>query len=306
MAQIGLMIEGQWGLTWSRWQKLLQAAEELGFQCVFRSDHYTIGPPDDDSLETFVSLTYAASHTRRIEFGTLVAPTTFRPPVLTARMAAQIDDLSGGRMVLGLGTGWHEREHQQFGIPFHDFSTRFAMLEEALELTSRLYHSPDPVTYEGRHYQLHQAVLMPRPQRRPPLLIGGNGMKKTLPLAARFADEWNAVGISAAEVRVRNQRLDELLGEVGRPPEAVKRSLMNKVIYGRDEAEVERKQAHFLATSRDKFENPIFIGTGAALVDQLGAYVDAGIQRFMLRWDEFDDRDGLAQMAQAVLPHFHR
>src|SRR5262249_41403068 len=119
MTQIGLMLEGQAGLNWKRWEHILKAAEEYGYQCVFRSDHFTIDPPDEDSLETYVSLTYAASHTRRIEFGPLVSPTTFRHPTMTVRMAAAIDDLSEGRMILGLGAGWHEREHTQFGIPFY-------------------------------------------------------------------------------------------------------------------------------------------------------------------------------------------
>ena len=178
MVQIGLMIEGQWGLTWERWRALLKAAEDYGFQCVFRSDHYTIGPPDMDSLETWVSLTLAATETKRIEFGTLVCPTTFRHPALTARMAAQVDDLSGGRLVLGLGAGWHEREHKQFGIPFYDKATRYAMLEDALEVTTRLFKSETPVSYAGAHYPLDEAILLPRPQRAggPPILIGGNGM----------------------------------------------------------------------------------------------------------------------------------
>src|SRR5574341_1760325 len=118
MMQIGLMIEGQDGLNWSRWQRILQAAEDLGFQCVFRSDHFTnASPPDKDALELWVSLTYAAGHTQRIEFGSLVCPVTFRHPAMTVRMAAAVDDLSGGRLVLGLGVGGQEREHTKFGAP---------------------------------------------------------------------------------------------------------------------------------------------------------------------------------------------
>ncbi|KAB2853821.1 MAG: LLM class flavin-dependent oxidoreductase, partial [Anaerolineae bacterium] len=113
MAQIGIMIEGQHDLNWARWKKLLQAAEDFGFQCVFRSDHFTnANPPDYDSLELWVSLTYAATHTKKIEFGPLVTPVTFRHPSMTVRMAAQVDDLSGGRLVLGMGAGWQEREHR--------------------------------------------------------------------------------------------------------------------------------------------------------------------------------------------------
>jgi len=304
---IGLMIEGQWGLTWARWRRLLQAAEDLGFQCLFRSDHYTIGPPDEESLETFVSLTYAADHTRRIEFGTLVAPTTFRHPVLTARMAAAIDDLSGGRMVLGLGTGWHEREHRQFGIPFYDLATRFDMLEDALEITTRLYQHEQPVSYQGKHFSLDGAVLLPRPARAggPPILIGGNGEKRTLPLAARFADEWNAVYLKPSEVRQRNALLDELLVAQGRAPGSVKRSLMTQVIIGPDEAAVKRQVGDAPEASDKLTEWNRIVGVPSAVLDQIGAYADARVERLMLMWRDQDDLDGLELLARTVLPAFH-
>ena len=127
MTQIGIMIEGQDGLNWPRWQRILQTAEDCGYQCVFRSDHFTnAAGPDKDSLEVWISLAYAASHTQRIEFGPLVTPVTFRHPAMNLRYATAVDDLSGGRLVYGLGAGWQGREHQKFGVPFHDFSTRFA------------------------------------------------------------------------------------------------------------------------------------------------------------------------------------
>jgi len=304
MTQIGLMIEGQWGLTWERWRRLLRAAEDYGYQCVFRSDHYTIGPPDQESLETFISLTYAAAQTQRIEFGTLVAPTTFRHPAMTARMAAGIDDLSGGRMVLGLGTGWHEREHTQFGIPFFDMKTRFEMLEEALELTTRLYKSDEPVDWVGKHYWLKEALLLPRPQRLggPPILIGGNGMKKTLPLVAKYADEWNAVHRTVEEVKERNTLLDELLQHNGRKPSDVKRSLMIEVVYGETDEELEAKRAKI---DPNDTRNRLF-GTGSAIVDYINQYVEAGVQRVMLMWMDQDDIGGLEKMARDVLPHFHK
>src|SRR5258707_4288584 len=116
MTQIGLMFEGQAGVTWARWQRLVQAAEDLGYQCVFRADHFSIRRPYEESLEAWVSLTYAASHTQRIEFGSLVSPITFRHPALLARMAASVDDLSNGRLVVGLGSGWYEHEPRCIGI----------------------------------------------------------------------------------------------------------------------------------------------------------------------------------------------
>lgn len=291
MAQIGLMLEGQNGLTWERWQRLLRVAEDLGYQCMFRSDHFTISPPYIESLETWVSLTYAASHTQRIEFGPLVSPVTFRHPSVLVRMAAAVDDLSGGRLVLGMGAGWNEREHKQFGIPFYDKQTRLAMLENALEVTTRLLNSDTPVSYQGKHFSLDDAILLPRPQRPggPPILIGGNGPKVTLPLVAQFADEWNGVFISPDDYRWRNQRLTELLEEQGRDPSSVKRSLMTEVIIGGDERPADR-----------------IYGSPSEIVDKIGQYVDAGVQRFMLQWLDLDDMDGIETLARDVLPHFHQ
>src|SRR5215468_9516603 len=129
MTAIGLMVEGQLGLTWDRWRRLLEAAEALGYQCVFRSDHFLEPqPPDMESLEAWTSLTYAAASTSRIEFGTLVSPVTFRHPAMLVRQAAAIDDLSSGRLVFGMGAGWQEREHHNFGVPFYDRKTRHEML----------------------------------------------------------------------------------------------------------------------------------------------------------------------------------
>jgi F420-dependent oxidoreductase-like protein len=308
MTQIGIMIEGQWGLTWERWERVLKAAEELGFQCVFRSDHYTIGPPDLESLETWVSLTYAASHTKRIEFGPLVAPTTFRHPALTARMAAAVDDLSGGRLVLGLGNGWHEREHKQFGIPFYDRATRYEMFHDALEVTTRLFKSDKPVSYDGEHYPLEEAILLARPKRAggPPILIGGNGKTKTLPLVAQYADEWNAVAIAASELKARNVLLDELLEQQGRKPGDVKRSLLTRIIYGISDADVKAKLAKEPDPPQTDADPIRVIGRGSAIVDQIGKFTEAGAQRLMLRWDEFDDLVGLEALAKDVLPYFHK
>ncbi|MEZ4668690.1 MAG: TIGR03560 family F420-dependent LLM class oxidoreductase [Anaerolineae bacterium] len=304
--QIGLMLEGQWGLTWARWCHLLKLAEDYGFQCVFRSDHYTIGPPDDDSLETFVSLTFAASFTTRIEFGPLVAPTTFRHPALTARMAAAIDDLSGGRFVLGLGTGWHEREHKQFGIPFYDVPTRIEMLHDALEVTTRLFQSDSPVSYSGKHYSLDEAILLPRPQRKngPPILIGGNGRKKTLPMVAKYADEWNAVHAMPDNCREGNMLLDELLANEGRQVTDVKRSLMLQCIIGRDEADLADKR-HLSLTFDDPTRGNI-VGTPSYVVERIGQYSEARIERIMLMMRDQTDLDGLELLAKEVLPHFHK
>ena len=195
MLEVAIMIEGQNGLTWPRWQKIVKSVEELGFVGLYRSDHFTNAMPhDQESLELWVSLTWMAANTSRIEFGPLVTPFSFRHPAVTARTASALDDLSGGRLTLGLGAGWQEREHHLFGFDLLDMDGRFARFEEGLECISRLFQSNEPVTFAGQFYQLHEAQVLPHPTRPggPPLLVGGNGFKRTLSLAAKFADEWNA------------------------------------------------------------------------------------------------------------------
>ncbi len=310
MVQIGLMIEGQDGLNWPRWQRLLQAAEDLGFQCLFRSDHFTnAAPPDKDSLELWVSLTYAADHTRRIEFGCLVTPITFRHPALIARMAAAVDDLSGGRLVLGMGAGWQTREHEHFGVPFHDQVTRFAMLKDGLEVVTRLLTSDEPVLFEGQHFSLDGAILLPRPQRPggPPILIGGNGPLLTLPLVAQYASEWNGVFISVETYRERSLLLDDLLRQRGRDPHSVKRSLMTQLVFGRDDAALREKLAARATPTpaAELVERGLIVGTAGAVVEQIGRFAEAGVERFMLQWLDQDNIADLELIARDVLPQFH-
>jgi F420-dependent oxidoreductase-like protein len=300
--EIGIMIEGQNGLNWPRWQRLGQAVEDLGFASLHRSDHFTnSSPPDLDSLELWTSLTWLADHTSRIEFGPLVSPVSFRHPVLTARTAKDVDNLSGGRLVLGVGAGWQQREHDLFGFDLLETGQRFDRLEEGLEVISRLLRSDEPTSYDGRFYQLHDASLLPRPHRPggPPILVGGNGPRRTLPLVARFADEWNAIFLAPDRLRQLNARLDRLLVEAGRQPEQVRRSMMTGLIFGRDQGELE---AHLRGRDADDLRRRgLIVGTPAAVGDQLGRLAEAGLQRVMLQWLDLDDLDRLAALADAVL-----
>ena len=307
MTQIGIMIEGQEGLNWPRWKRILQTAEDCGYQCVFRSDHFTnpVGE-DKDSLELWISLAYAASHTKSIEFGPLVAPITFRHPSMNVRYAASIDDLSGGRLVYGMGAGWQDREHQKFGIPFHDFSTRYQMLEEALDLTRRLLQSDAPSDFQGEYYSLEDAILLPRPARSggPPILIGGNGPKKTLPLVARFAHEWNAVYIDLETYKERRALLGEYLVAEGRAADDMKYSLMTRVIYRPTQAQLDSVLHANGITDDTLREGKMIIGTANEVIDQISARVEAGVERFMLQWMELDDMENLELLARDVLPQF--
>ncbi len=307
MIEIAIMIEGQNGLTWPRWQRLARAVEDLGFAGLYRSDHYTNAePPDLDSLELWVSLTWLASHTQRIEFGPLVSPVSFRHPTMTARMAVAVDDLSGGRLALGLGAGWQEREHNNFGWDLLDVTRRFTRFEEGLQVISALLQSEHPVDFQGTYYRLQDAILLPRPKRPggPPILIGGNGPRRTLPLVARFASEWNAVYIPAGKFRKLNERLDELLRAGGRAPAEVRRSLMTGLVFGRDQAEVDRKVAERSGGEYDPTglrEQGLVVGTAPQVVDQLGALDEAGVERVMLQWLDLDDQDGLEKLAKGII-----
>lgn len=301
--EIALMIEGQNGLTWPRWQRLAQAAEDLGFAGLYRSDHFTnANPPEKESLELWISLAWLASHTKRIEFGPLVSPVSFRHPALTARMAAAVDDLSGGRLQLGLGAGWQEREHTMFGFDLLPVKERFQRFAEGLEVVTRLLRSDTPVTWIGKYYQLRDAILLPRPQRTagPPIVIGGNGEKRTLALTAQYADEWNAVFVPPARFAELNAKLDELLAAAGRPHAAVRRSLMIGSVFGRDDAEVER-----LLAGRDRTAlraRGILAGTAGEVAEQIHAFAEAGVERIMVQWLDLDDLDRLEAFATQVLP----
>jgi F420-dependent oxidoreductase-like protein len=308
MIEVAIMIEGQDGLNWTRWQRIARAVEDLGYVGLYRSDHFTnASPPDLDSLELWVSLTWLASHTQRIEFGPMVSPVSFRHPTMTARMAAAVDDLSGGRLVLGLGAGWQEREHEMFGWDLLPTRQRFDRFTEGLQVISRLLQSDQPVDFTGEYYHLHGAILLPRPQRPsgPPILIGGNGVKLTLPLVARYADEWNAVYLTPQKFTERNHRLDELIQSEGRSPGEVRRSMMSGCVFGLDDAQVREKvQARTggARTLSELQENGVVAGTATQIVDQLGALAEAGVQRVMLQWLELDDLDGLEDMAHGILP----
>jgi F420-dependent oxidoreductase-like protein len=307
MVGVALMIEGQNGLNWLRWQRIVSAAEDLGFAGLFRSDHYTnSNPPDLDSLELWVSLTWLASHTRRIEFGPLVSPISFRHPTMTARMAAAVDDLSEGRLVLGLGAGWQEREHHNYGWDLLSVKERFARFEEGVQVISRLLRSDAPFDFEGRYYQLHEAILLPRPCRRngPPILIGGNGYRRTLPLAARYSDEWNAIYTPLDEFRKLNAELNRLLLSEGRAPANVCRSIMTGCVFGRNRSEVGRKveaRTDGRRSPQDLRQRGLIVGEAAQIREQLAALAEVGVQRVMLQWLNLDDLQGIERMAQGVI-----
>jgi F420-dependent oxidoreductase-like protein len=304
---LAIMIEGQNGLNWPRWQKLALAVEELGFAGLYRSDHY-VNPslPDLDSLELWVSLTWLATHTTRIDFGPLVTPVSFRHPTMTARMAAAVDDLSGGRLALGLGAGWMAREHLNYGWDLLDVPRRMDRFEEGLLIITRLLRDGCPVDYAGAYFRVHDAVLLPRPQRPggPPILIGGNGQRRTLPLAAAYADEWNGVFLNPGAFAELSQKLDGLLASWSRPRESVRRSLMTTCLFGRDEQALRHKLQGRSDSIAELQHHGIAAGAGNQFLDQLARWAEAGVQRIMLQWLDLDDLDNLHALAETALPWF--
>ncbi len=299
---IAIMIEGQNGLNWPRWKRMARAVEDFGFAGLYRSDHFTDpAAPDMDSLELWVSMTWLASHTNRIEFGPLVSPVSFRDPVFTARIAKDVDDLSNGRLTLGVGAGWQEREHLMFGYELLDIPERFARFEEGLQVISTLLQSSEPVDFASDYYRLCRAALLPRPKRSggPPLLIGGNGPKRTLPLVAQYANEWNGVYLTPARFVALCEQLDLFLVQYGRNPEDVRRSVMTGLKFGRTELALsEHLGGQTAAEARDQGQ---IAGTPTQVADQVAAYAEAGAERLMLQWIELDDFHGLEALAKTVL-----
>jgi F420-dependent oxidoreductase-like protein len=301
--ELAIMIEGQMGLNWPRWKRLVRAVEDLGFAGLYRSDHFTNpGKPDEDSLELWLSLTWLADNTRRIEFGPMVTPVSFRDPVFSARMAIQVDNLSQGRLRLGVGAGWQEREHEAFGYQLLGVTDRFDRFQEGLEVITRLINSDVPVSFDGKYYRLKEALLLPRPvhPESPAIVIGGNGPKLTLPLVAHYAVEWNGVFINPDRYADLTSQLDLLLKKEGRQPEDVKRTLMTNLVFGADEAALKRK---LNGREPEKLTaDGILVGPAARLVADLGRFSEAGVQRVMLQWLDLDDIDGLEALATQVMP----
>ncbi|TFH32497.1 MAG: TIGR03560 family F420-dependent LLM class oxidoreductase [Anaerolineales bacterium] len=302
---IAIMIEGQDGLTWERWKRIAHAVEDLGFAGLYRSDHFTNhNPPEKESLELWISLAWLASHTERIDFGPLVTPASFRHPVFTAWMAKEVDALSEGRLVLGLGAGWQAREHQAFGFDLLPIDERFDRFQEALEVITRLLRADRPVDYNGMYYRLNTATLRPRPLEtgRPPILIGGNGPIYTLPLVVQYADEWNGVYITPHRFFELNQELETLLKKAGRSSHKVRRSLMSGLVFGQNQAELENRLQQRGASAEELRAQGIIVGVEDEIVEQVLAFANAGVQRIMLQWLFLDDLDGLECLAELLFP----
>lgn len=303
MIEVALMIEGQDGLNWPRWKALAEAADGLGLAGLYRSDHFTNPDgPARDALEMWTSFAYLASATERIEFGPMVSPISFRNPVVSAWSAAAVDDLSGGRFHMGLGAGWQKREHRSFGFNLLEMRERFARFEEGVQVVKLLLQSDEPVSFDGSFYHLEDAVLLPRPARAggPPIVIGGNGEKRTMPLAAHYADEWNSVFVTPDRFAELSQHLDGLLAKEGRAPDSMRKTLMHRVTLGTTDLDVARKTEGMDVASLK--ERGALIGTPNEVVEGLLAFEAVGVQRIMAQLADMTDLDGVELLGTRVIP----
>ncbi len=287
--------------------------ERLGYESVWLPEHLVLPvqmagspfageehppvPPSTPVFDAVAYLSFLAGRTSTIRLGTWVYLLGLRHPFVGARAFATLDIVSGGRAAVGLGAGWLDTEWDAVGL---DFRSRGRRLDEAISVCRRLWEE-EVVEHHGEFFDFGPVMFEPKPVQRPlPLLIGGGGEKVTMRIAARYADEWNAVFMPPERFAELDARLDELLQEVGRSPEQVRRTLMTRVVLGRTAADIEHKLA---GQPADELKTRgVIVGTAPEVVEQLACLDEAGVQRVMLQWLETDDLDGLEAMAQSVLP----
>lgn len=299
MTRLGIMIEGQEGLSWERWRRLCHDVEALGFASLRRSEHLIslMGDDERDCIDCWTSLALAAEWTKTIQFGPMVSPMTFHHPAVLARKAAAVDQLSRGRLILGVGAGWNEHEHLLFDIPFLTVKERMDLFERGVAGIRDTW-----------------AKSRPGPVQDPiPLLMGGVGEKRALPLVAREAAEWNYTRLNQDEYRHKRRILDAACREIGRDPSSIRYSVMTSYIVGRDRNEL-RRRALQMADVLPKFRGmsaddvlkaarqSAFVGTPDEVAEQIRAFAGLGVELFMLQHFLLDDRDALELLAKEVAP----
>jgi alkanesulfonate monooxygenase len=281
-----LMIEPQQGLSYAEQLELARLAERLGFEAFFRSDHYRSfpGPADKPTTDAWTVLAGIARETTTIRLGALVSPVTFRHPGSFAKVVTTADEMSGGRVDVGVGAGWNEAEHSQLGLVFPEIRKRADLMEDELAILHGLWEEPDGWSFEGRQVRIESASFNPKPMQRPhpPIIVGGEGSPRSLRLAARYADEYNMSSSGPDECAAAFARLDEECRKIGRDPAMVRRSVMAGVLLGADEAEFQRRV-------QDQLE---MIGVGGA---DAGTWLEARRPRWII---------GTPEQARAMVTRF--
>ena len=306
-----VFVEPQQGSTYEQQLAVARAAESLGFSGFFRSDHYLAmsGAGLPGPTDSWITLAGIARETSSIRLGTLVTSATFRHPGPLAISVAQVDAMSGGRVEFGIGAGWFEAEHQAYAIPFPGLGERFDRLEQQLDIITGMWATPvgEAFDYVGTHYTVADSPALPKPvqQPHPPIIIGGGGAKRTPALAARFADEFNLAFPALEFVPIQFGRVRSALETVGRGPADMVFSAAFAVCAGRDDAQVARRAQ---AIGRDVGElraNTPLAGTPDEIVDRLGKFAEAGVQRVYLQLLDVADLDHLEFFAATVMRQIH-
>jgi F420-dependent oxidoreductase-like protein len=300
--RVALMIEGQDGVTWPQWVALAETAERAGIEALFRSDHYS-SPSNHGvvgSLDAWTTLAGLAAVTETLRLGTLVSPVTFRHPSLLARSVVTVDHISGGRVELGMGAGWMEIEHRAFGFPFPPYDVRIVELAEQVEIVHREW-TEEAFDFRGLEYELRDARALPKPVQRPhpPLIIGGAGKRRSVEIAARWADEYNGFYVGPDFFRELRPRLDDALEAAGRERGSVPLSLMAGVAVAEDEAGVQERLAAIGGGDRgDSF----LAGTTEQVVERLRGLEAAGVERVMLQHLNHEDLETVELIGRELVP----
>jgi len=309
--KLRIFTEPQQGASYQTLRAVALAAEELGFDAFFRSDHYLAmgGSGLPGPTDAWVTLAGLAVETSRIRLGTLMSPATFRLPGPLAITVAQVDQMSGGRVEFGLGAGWFEAEHAAYGIPFPPLGERFGRLEEQLEIITGLWGTAEGETFSfaGTHYQLTDSPALPKPAQRPrpPVLVGGIGERRTPRLAARLADEYNVAFRSVADTAAAFARAREACEAAGRQPSSLICSVAHTVCCGKDEAEF-RRRAAAIGREPDAMRANGVSGTPGEVAAAIAEYAAIGAERVYLQVLDLDDLDHLALIASDVAPQVAR
>jgi F420-dependent oxidoreductase-like protein len=307
------MIEGQEGVTWEDWVRLAQLTERHGLEGLFRSDHYTaIIRPDADALDAWTTLAALAVVTEKIRLGTLVSPATFRHPSVLARMAATVDHISRGRLDVGMGAGWYEREHVAHGFPFLDARQRFELFAEQVEIVVRSW-TEGSFDHSGPAYELGEQTALPRPfqQPHPALVLGGTVKRRFAALAARFADEVNTLGARNDELRARKERLDRACADARRDPETLGFSVMTACFVGADRSDVLERIDSFLAIRGgdvpaeemlEQRRTSWLAGTVEEVAERIRELEAIGVTRVFLQHLNHADDEMVALVGEQLIP----
>ena len=309
---VGIIIGEATPLAWDRWKHVVDLVEQHGYHSLFRSDHYFNGK-QKEAIDVYLSFVLAAERTERIRFGPLVTPVTFREPVNVGRMAQQLDALSGGRFVMGLGAGWYPDEHQIYGLDFPVPAERYRRLEEAIALMNELWYS-DSGTFEGRYYRIQGTNSQPHPPPgRPSILIGGSGPRRTLRIVAEYGHEWNATPLDLAGYEKATRALDGHCADLGRDPGEIRRSMLIFATVGPDQHHQDMNLQRYLDMmapegSGISLDDAIAAGHGPwmgsieQLVDHVGHLRDLGLDEVVFEHFCHEDDTFLEWVATEVKP----